>query len=398
MKVLLVNSFLHARGGDTTCLFTSWRGLEAAGHTVIPFAMRHPANLPSVWETRFPAQIEARAATGAARVLAAAAAIWSPGAAAAMREVLRDVRPDVAHLHHVHRHLTPSILGPLRAAGVPVVWTLHDYEVVCPNAHLYTQGAPCERCRGHRYQEAVAHRCKRESQSESLAVAVEKWVHHRLRVTERVDRFVAPSRHLADTLVRFGIPAERVLHLPNPVEALPAGGPGEGWLYAGRLTAEKGLEDLLEAARQVPAPLDVYGGGPEAARWRARAPANVRFHGVVDAATLAGALRRTAVVVVPSRWPENLPYAVLEAQLAGRAVVATAVGGIPELVEDGVDGALVPPGAPAVLARRVAALLADSAGARAMGERARERVLARHDVQQHVRALERLYRSVATLP
>ncbi len=396
MKILLCNSFLHPRGGDTTCLFTQWRGLERRGHTVVPFAMRHPANQPSPWEVRFPPQLDVHGATGVGRLAAVAMSIHSIGAARALRGLVRDHRPDVAHLHHVHRHLTPSILGPLRDAGVPVVWTLHDYELVCPNGQLFTQGAPCRRCEGHHYENAVRYRCKRGDVAQSAAVALEKWVHARQGVWSRADRFLCPSAFLARTLVEMGVDADRVVHLPNPVEPTPPGGPvGDHWLYAGRLSPEKGVGVLLAAARLLPGRrLHVYGDGPERARLERDAPPNVTFHGAVPAARLAVALRAAGVVAVPSLWPENLPYAVLEGQLAGRAVVASDVGGIPEQITEGVDGVLLPPDDPAALAAAVAELLADPDRAAALGAAGRARVLRAGSVDLHLDHLEAIYRAL----
>ncbi len=402
MNVLLCSSFLHPRGGDTTCLYAMWRGLEANGHAVVPFAMRHPANLPSPWEVRFPPQLDVWHVRGAARLAAVAGSIHSIAAARAMASLLADLdadgrRPDVAHLHHVHRHLTPSILGPLRRAGVPVVWTVHDYELICANGQLYTEGAPCTRCKGHAYENAVRHRCKRDDVAQSAAVALEKWIHARMGLWERVDRFVCPSRFLADQLVAFGVPAHRVIHLPNPVEPAPAGGPiGDHWLYAGRLSPEKGVDDLVAAARRLPGRvLHVYGEGSERLRLERTAPANVRFFGNVPPARLAEALRGAGVVAVPSRWPENFPYAVLEGQLAGRAVVASAVGGIPEQIEPDVDGVLVPPADPSRLAEAVDALLNDRVRAAALGARGRERVLRDRAVAPFLARLEAVYDTVA---
>lgn len=398
MKVLLVNSFHHARGGDTTYVRGLAGLLQAAGHTVFPFAMRHPDNDPSVWEARFPAWVDPWGATSALeRLRLLPRLIWSREAASLLRALLAETRPDVAHLHHVHRHLTPSVLGPLRAAGVPVVWTVHDAELVCPAGTLYTEGAPCERCQGHRYAEAVRHRCKAGSSLASAAVALEKQVHRLLRVTERVDRFLCPSRFMADTLVRFGLPAGRVHHLPNFLDAseLPPGeGEGAGWLFAGRLAPEKGVDTLLQAASRVPeATLTVCGGGPWEPRVRAAARSlpQVRVLGHVPRRRLVELVRAAAVVVVPSRWPENFPYAVLEAQAMGRPVVASRVGGIPEQIESGVDGLLVPPGDAVALADAVASLLADPARARALSAAGRARVLSERAPGPHLQRLLQVY-------
>ncbi len=394
MKILLVNSFLHPRGGDTTCVYTSWKGLTARGHTVIPFAMRHASNEPSPWEVRFPPQLDAVNEAGLARLGAAVEAIWSRRAANALEALLRDHRPDVAHLHHVHRHLSPSVLAPLARAGVPVVWTLHDYELLCPNGMLFTHGAPCERCRGHRYAEAVTHRCKRDDTLASVAVAVEKWTHAALGVTDRVARFIAPSRFLAQKLLDFGFAGERVVHIPNPAEDPgPPGPAGENVVYAGRLAPEKGLRILADVARAMPERrFDVYGEGPERA-CLAGLP-NVVTHGAVAPAVVAEALRLAGAAIVPSVWPENLPYAVIEAQLAARPVVASAVGGIPEQISTD-DGVLVTPGDVKGFVAGLRGVFSDAALRARLGAAGRQRALAAYAPELHITRLEALYATLS---
>ncbi len=406
MKVLMINTFHHARGGDATYTRGLTRLLERAGHTVVPLAMRHPDNDPSPWEHRFLPWVDLREERGpVARAAVLPRLLWSRRAARTCAALVRDVRPDIAHLQHIHRHITPSVLGPLRAAGVPVVWTLHDYELVCPEGHLFSQGAPCEACRGHRYDEAVRRRCKWGRVGPSAVAALEKALHHHLRVWERVDRFLCPSRFLADTLVRFGVPADRVVHRPNfldpdglPVAPRPPL-PARSWLYAGRLTEEKGVDIAIEAARQLPdATLLVCGTGPDEATLRRRAAAlgNVRFLGHLPQRALAAHIQAAGAVVVPSRWYENFPYAVLEAQAWGRPVVASRIGGIPEQIDDGVDGLLVPPGDAGALARAVGRLLADPAEAARLGAAGSERVRARLSPTAHLDAILTEYDAART--
>lgn len=398
MKILMISSFLHERGGDTTYSYGLTRLLRAAGHEVIPFAMRHPDNDPSPWESRFPTWVDpwgARGPVEQARLLPSL--IWSRSAERAMASLLDHVRPDVAHVQHLHRHLTPSVLRPLRRARVPVLWTVHDAELICPAGTLYTEGAPCERCLGGDYLNAVLHRCKAGAPLPSAAVALEKWVHDRLNIHEYVNFLLCPSAFMAGALRRAGLPAERVIHLPNFLEPadIPVGeGPGEGWLFAGRLGAEKGVHTLLEAAQRLPdATLSIYGGGPLTREVEAagRRLPQLRIHGMTPRPALLRRVAQARVVVVPSRWPENYPYAVLEAQAAGRAVVASAIGGIPEQITDGEDGRLVPAGDPIALAEAVGALLADPRRAQALGAAGRRRALEAASPSTHIARLLALY-------
>ena len=401
----MVHTFHYPRGGDSTYTRTLTGLLEGAGHAVAPLAMRHPENEPSTWEARFPPWIDLRRAeTPLERLRVARELLWSSTAARATRELIADFRPDVAHLQHVHRHLTPSVLDPLNAAGIPVVWTVHDYELICPEGHLFTQGAPCERCRDGRYlQHALQHRCKWGAPLPSAIAALEKHLHRWRRVWERVDRFLCPSAFLARKLVEFGVPAERVQVQPNPLlpGAPPADTPGEGWLYAGRLTEEKGVEVVLAAARLLPGRrLRICGDGPllPVLRDAAAELPWVELLGHLPPARMQAELQQARVVVVPSRWYENFPYAVLEAQAAGRAVVASAIGGIPEQITDGQDGRLVPPNDPAALANAVAALLDNPEQAAALGRAGAARVRQNLRPDDHLRAILGTYQAVTRRP
>ncbi len=387
MKILVVHSFWHARGGDWTSLSTLSDALEAAGHTVIPFAMRHPDNAPSAWEGWFaPWNADARAD-----------GVWSLRAAAAVSRLVRAHRPDVAHAHHLHRHLTPSVLGALRRLRVPTVWTLHDHELVCPTGLAHAAGDPpgaeCSRCDAG-FHHAVIHRCKRAALAPSAAVALEHGVHAALGVRRAADRFLTPSRFLLDRLAARGVPAERLRHVPNPVVApreapLDPSGPV---VFAGRLTPEKGVEDVLAAARRLPdAPFVIAGGFGEPG---GDTPRNVRYVGHLDGSALGRLIASASVVLTPSRWPENDPYAVLEPMAAGRAVVACRVGGIPEQIDHAVDGWLVEPGNPAALASAVARLRARPDEMVRLGTNARVRVARERDPAHIAGRVAAIYREL----
>ena len=401
MRVLMINTFHHPRGGDATYTRSLSGLLEGAGHEVIPLAMRHPDNTPSIWERRFVSWVDMRDAPDAsARLRLGMRMFWSREAARACADLIAEHPPDIAHLQHIHRHLTPSVLDPLKAAGVPVIWTVHDYELICPEGHLFTRGAPCTRCKGHRYSEAVRLRCKWGRLGPSVAAALEKELHHRKRVWERVDRFLCPSAFLANKLIDFGVPAARVIHRPNfmdPGPEPPATAPGEGWLYAGRLSPEKGVDLALAAARRLPAhPLFICGTGPMEAELRQRAAElpHVHFLGHLPPSHLDRVMRSVRVVVVPSRWYENFPYAVLEAQAAGRAVVAADIGGIPEQITHGEDGLLVPPDDTDALTHAVAELLTHPARATALGKRGATRVRAHLGPAEHLDSILSIYDEV----
>jgi glycosyltransferase involved in cell wall biosynthesis len=401
VRILLVgNHWTAGPGGAETVLVLTAELLRAAGHEVVPFAVAEERTLPTPVRDRLPAPAGRGART---RFGEAWAGTWSPRSYRALAQVIDEVRPDVAHVHHVFEWLTVSVLDALRRRGVPTVMTLHDYKPVCPNFRLFTEGAPCTRCLTGRYVEVVRHRCLEGSRWRSVAAAADAYVSRGRRLYERVDRLLAPSAFLRDRMVDGGLPADRISVLPNPVLTAPSPRNGRAEppvvVYASRLVGEKGVDCLLDASAGL-APdvrLRMIGSGRSESRVRERVAAEglpVDVLGPLDPAQVGEHLRAAAVAVLPSLWWENCPMAVLEAAAQGVPVVASAVGGIPELVEHGATGLLVPPGDPEALARAVNRVVGDPEEGARMGRTAWARARARHDPGDHVAALIAVYGEV----
>ena len=401
MRVLLVgNHWTEGPGGAETMLVLTADLLRAAGHEVVPFAVAEERTLPTPVRSSLPV---AAGAGSRSRFGEAWAGTWSPRAHRALLRVVDEVRPDVAHVHHVFERLTVSVLDALRRRGVPTVMTLHDYKPVCPNYRLFTDGAPCTRCLSGGYWQVVRHRCLEGSRWRSVAAAADAYASRGRGVYDRVDRFLAPSAFLRDRVVDGGLPADRVEVLPNPVVAAPEPRPARAGppvvLYASRLVAEKGVHTLLDAAARLPAGVRVRlaGSGRLEPAVRARVAAEVLpvdVLGAVPPSRVAAELRAAAVAVLPALWWENCPMAVLEAAAGGVPMVASAVGGVPELVDDGTTGLLVSPGDAAALAGALTRLLSDPAEAERLGRAGWARVRSRHDPGAHVAALQEVYRRV----
>ncbi|MCA9754116.1 MAG: glycosyltransferase family 4 protein [Gemmatimonadetes bacterium] len=368
MRILVVNKFYWPKGGSERVLFDLAEGYERAGHEVVPFAMASPENRPSRWSGYFVPEVDYARAAGLGRLRAAANVVWSREAERRLTELVAAAKPDVAHLHNFHHQLSPSVVDALRKAGVPAVHTLHDYKVLCPNYLMYVDGAPCDRCGHGSYGHAVRHRCLHGSIAAS-AVAMMEMTFHRWRGTlaRGIAAFVAPSRFLRDKCIEFGFPPDRVRWVPNgvvspPTSASPAA--GRGFLYAGRLSPEKGVMTAIDAvARNDRLQLTIAGTGPaepELRRHAARvAPGRVTFRGFVSRDEVEALARESRALVVPSRWWENAPLSVLEGLAVGIPIVATSLGGLPELVRPEETGLLVPPGDPAALAEALVRLEED---------------------------------------
>jgi len=403
MRILHVNKFLYRRGGAEAYMLDV-AGLQAeAGHEIAFFGMRHPDNPPLPFDAAFPSFVELEPPPSSlrGRVTTAARMVYSPSSRRGIEAVVRAFRPDVAHLHNIYHQLSPSVLRPLRNLGVPIVMTLHDYKLICPSYLLLDHGKVCEACLGGQFRQAVVRRCKDGSLGASAVLALESTLHRTTRAYEPVQVFICPSRFLAGKIAQAGVYPGRLRVLSNFVDVravTPKARPGGEVVYVGRLGYEKGVDVLVEAMGQLGQHrLDVVGDGPERSRLEAlaaaRAPGRVRFHGGVSKERVLDLIGSAAVAVMPSRCHENQPMAVLEAFACGVPVVATELGGLPELVQRDRYGETVPAEDPTALADALARLLADPERAFAIGRAARGRAERQFAPERHLEQLERLYRS-----
>ncbi len=356
--MLAINNYYYRRGGAEVLFLDHNRMFENIGWQVVPFAMRHPKNLDTPWSDFFPDEIEFGESYGlGAKLVRAPRVIYSMQARQKLRNLLHGVQPQIAHVHNIYHHLSPSILPLLRERGIPVVMTVHDLKLACPAYTMMSGGKPCERCRGGKLYNVAVNRCIKGSLALSSLVMVESYLHRLLRLYEaNIDRFIVPSRYLLDKLVQWGWKRERFVHIPNFVDvgrfkAGPYG--GRRFVYCGRLDQSKGVETLVRAAAMARQPLTLIGAGPHELSLRrlsAALGADVIFAGYLTGDALAAAIQDARAAVVPSEVHENAPLALLEAYAAGRPVIGSRIAGIPELVREEETGVLYPAGDVAALA------------------------------------------------
>ncbi len=387
MKILLVNKFFFLNGGSEACMFDGARLLKERGHQVAFLSMAHPRNIESEDPAYFVSHVDFNELRGpVAKTRAAARMLWSREARALMEDVVRRERPDVALLHNVYHQLSPSILAPLERHGVPAVMVLHDYKMVCPVYTLFSGGRPCELCSHRRFFHCVSRRCSRGSLGGSLAAAAEMTLHHRLLDAYRgVAAFVSPSRFLADKLAEMGFRGS-VHHVPNFIDARALrpepSADDRSVVYFGRLTPEKGLRTLIEAMDGVAGTCTIVGEGPSGPELRrlaaGRGLGNVAFTGRLPFEEVVSRVRRARAAVLPSEWYENAPRSVLEAFALGKPVIGARIGGIPELVEDGITGWTFESGNASDLRRALVLALSNADRVEEMGRNARTRVERRY--------------------
>lgn len=414
-KLLLINKFYHDQGlagGVGRYLVQEEEVLLASGWQVIPFGIADADMRPSPWSDHF---VRARDYTRPrwSRNWPADALnlIWNREAAAKLDRLIRAERPQVAHVHNIYHHLSPSILPVLRKHRIPVAMTLHDLRLLCPAIHMLRQGEVCERCKGGRFHEAVLGKCVKDSRAASLLAALETWHQHlRHLYLRNVDLFLCPSRFIRDKFISWGYPADRLLHLPNFVDLeewhpqnLKRQDRTDAYMYFGRISREKGLRTLLDAQALwadefnaghtdiQPLRLLIAGDGPCLENLKARVAqlrlSTVDILGPLDRAGLCQAMSRVRFTVLPSEWYENSPMALLESLGMGLPVVGTEIGGIPEIIMDKTNGILVPPRDPKAL---LGGLMQAAGMSESWGLQARSWVETNASRQSHMKKLREI--------
>lgn len=406
MNVAQVNKYLEPRGGADVVMLRTARLLRRRGHHVTLMGMP-PAGGAGPELPAFCVSPVDYHDVGSWKERAAAAGrlLYSLEAKRCMRRLIRSKKPDVIHLHNIYHQLSPSIIDAAAQLGVPCVMTLHDYKLTCAVYCHYRDGAPCDRCTGGRYLNALRHRCTEGSWARSLLNTIEMYLHHRvLRIYRKVHTFIAPSRFLKEKTRELGFRG-RIVRMPYFLDTddfSPASRPESRRIaYFGRLSPEKGLLTLLDAVRGLGLELLVVGRGPlgPALREKARRDGldNVRFTGYRSGRELERTVAACRFTVIPSRWYENYPVSVMEAFALGKPVVGADIGGIPELI--GSDrGLLFKPGAPADLREKIEQLASSPRAVESMGRNAREFAERELNPQKHYQRLLSVYREASADP
>jgi glycosyltransferase involved in cell wall biosynthesis len=288
----------------------------------------------------------------------AVAGVFNPSAYRDARRVVARERPDVVHIHNVYPNFSPSILAACRAMGVPTIFHVHCHVLTCPNWYHLRDGKSCDLCFGGREHWCLLTNC-RDSLAESAAYALRSFVAHKFGLFQKnVTLFIAVSNFLRDRLISAGYPGGQIEVVHNAVCIDNAARDEENSLgeyiaYAGRLSPEKGVDTLIAAARTCSLPVKIAGDGPEMGRLRAAAPGNVAFLGRLDADQLRNFYRRSRFIVIPSRSYETFSLVAAEAMAQGKALIASRIGALPELIADGIRGLLIETGDEASLALKM---------------------------------------------
>jgi len=403
MRILYCNKYNFPFSGTEIYLFEMMRIMRERQHEVALFSMQDQRGAPTEYDDFFVPQINFLQPGGGLlkRVALAGHAIYSLEARRRLRQLISVFKPDVAHVRNIYHHLSPSILWELKRRGVKVLYHLNDFKLLCPAYNMVAHGATCERCHGGRFRHVVTSGCYHGSRSAAAVLAAEAYVHRWLGTYQKcVDQFLAPSHFVKQQLVENGFEAGKINALPH-FQRLPAYDlappPSDGpLLYLGRLSPEKGVDDLLRAmAGFANLRLQIAGEGPERRRLESLVQqlrlTNVSFLGHVAATELEQRIAAARFTVFPSRAYETLGKTILESYACGRAVIASDLGSRREFVHHGKTGLLFPSGDIEQLKSAIRYLTEHPQIAAEMGKAGRNIVELHHSPEGHYRAITGLY-------
>ena len=374
MKILFVHNAYQHKGGEDTVLEAEAALLASRGHVVEHFT-RHNNDISQM-----------------SRVSVAIQTFWSTPSAKDFEAQLRSFKPDVVHVHNTFPLISPAIYWVADRMGVPVVQTLHNFRLFCPQAMLLREGKVCEDCLGKLPWRGALRGCYRESRLQSTVLASMVSLHRGLGTwRNKVTRYVALNEFCRNKFIEGGLPAERIVIKPNFVDfSPPIAVDRKDFLFVGRLSAEKGIDTLVAASRMVEAAsIQVAGTGPEAGVL-ASVP-NIKALGALSRDEVRLRMCGAIALLMPSIWYETFGMVAIEAFAAGLPVIASRIGSLAALVEDRVTGLLFDPGDPASLADAMCWALEHPAEMAAMGKAARAHYEANFTAEQNYQQLLAIY-------
>ena len=371
MKVLMVNKFLYPNGGSETYIFEIGKQLQKMGHEVQYFGMEHEGRIVSNRVNSYTSNMDFHGSK-LSKLLYPFKIIYSTEAKKKIRAVLNDFNPDVVHLNNINFQITPSILYEIKKyekdtkRRVKIIATAHDYQWVCPNHMMYIPHKEeiCERCTGGKYSNCAKYRCIHNSRVKSILGSMESYLYHFRKTYGLIDTIICPSGFLQKQLAKDKTMAGKLVAMHNFVtiskeETEALNYEKEDYvLYFGRFAKEKGIETLLKVCEQLPKiPFVFAGSGP--LEDIVNQSANIKNVGFQKGKALQELIAKAQFSIYPSEWYENCPFSVMESQMYGTPVIGAAIGGIPELIQEGINGDLFESGNADDLKKKIEALWLD---------------------------------------
>ena len=409
MRIALVNYRYYVSGGPERYLFNIKDVLERKGHDVVPFSIKSSKNVPSPYEDDFLDTVDDQTYFAQSKktlrvvLKSFTRMFYSFEAKKVFGKFLDKYKPDLVYIIHYHNKISPSVVDAAKARKIPVVHRISDFQYMCPNALFYNEKVGiCEDCLNGHSLSCIKNKCVMNSRVYSAIKLAAKKLHDFLHTTKKVDAFVVPSLFTLQKLNRYGIPMEKLHHIPtffNLKQDNPEVTYEPYFLFVGRLEKQKGLLTLLKAFVKTGYALKIIGFSNDGYEDELKAfldgkKHQVEFLGKKSFTEMEPYLKTCRCTIVPSEWYDNFPNVILESFAYKKAVIATDIGSLPELVVDGKTGCLFKYGDIDDLAAKTEFMLRDESGAKSMGENAFDSIREKYSPEAHYAQLMSLFKKV----
>lgn len=396
MKILLVNKFHYLKGGSETYYFELGRMLKNHGHDVAYFSMSNDKNIKTGDKEYFVRNIN----MDSKDVRRTFDVIYSSHNKKEMERALDDFKPDIVHINNFQRQLTASIIDAVKERNIPIVFTAHDLQAICPASAMLNNGEICEKCLNNSKFNCFKNKCIKDSMLKSFLGSVEGTYYEKKGFYNKIDFIISPSNFVGNMLKKQGITTE-IKTIYNFVDMKKF----EDYkieddnyaFYFGRLSVEKGIFNLIDAfAMQEHGKLYIAGSGPEKEKIEEFIEQNnlhdrVRLLGFLSQDEVKKYIASSSFVVVPSIWYENCPFSILETLAIGKPVIGSKIGGIPELIEDNKNGFLYEYDDVLGLSRRISELFNNKKLRDKMSKKSKELAITKYDIEKYYEHLINVY-------
>lgn len=398
MKILLVNKFHYLKGGSEKYYFELAKLLKEHGHEVAFFSMKDEKNIKTDCKEYFVEPIDLNNGSK----LKAFDVIYSKDNKKKMEEALDDFKPDIVHLNNFQRQLSASIIEPIKKRNIPIVFTVHDMQAICPAILMMdNEKNVCEKCMGGKYINCIKKKCNKGSTLKSIIGAFEGQYYRNNEIyTKKIDYIITPSEFYKNKLIEDGIDKNKIEAIHNCIELknYNLDIEDEGYaLYFGRLAKEKGILNLIEAFSKVKnAKLYIAGDGPEKEKIEKfikdkKIESRIKLLGFLNSDEMKETIRKCKFVVVPSIWYENCPYSIMETLAIGKTVIGSNIGGIPELVKDRYSGLIYKFDDIEELAKKMQILFDNKNLTLELGKNAKKQAMELYDKENYYKKIIKIY-------
>ena len=347
MKILMVNKFFYIKGGSETYYFSLKKLLERNGHEIIDFSMKDEKNFKSKYSNFFVNGVDYNKRQSLfSKIKIGLKIIYSFEAKRKLEKLIKETKPDIAHLHIFQHQLSLSILDVLKKYNIPIVYTAHDLKMICPNYKMFTRNKICERCKNGKYIHCLKNECIKNSKIRSAIGMMEAYINKWRKAYDKIDAIITPSQFYRNKFIEFGVDENKISYIPNFLDTKDVEYDKleniSYILYFGRLSEEKGILTLVQAMKGINTTLKIVGNGPlkeEIEEYREREQLkNIEMLGFKSGKELNTIVANAKAVVLSSEWYENGPYSGIETLKMGVPLIGSDLGGIPELIDEGKNG------------------------------------------------------------